>query len=100
MEPVGNMAQPRQPAGAVEKALRKSAVEFEGQFLGLMFKTMLESVDKGPMSGSKDAETWTSFLAEEYGRSFARSGGVGIADSIVRQGLAAYGEAQEKERGR
>jgi Rod binding domain-containing protein len=50
-----------------------------------MFETL--STD-APFGGGEAEETWRSLLAEQYAGSIARSGGIGIADSVFQQLLA------------
>ncbi len=81
-------AQPATPAADLHpnspKAKAKAAAqEFEAVFLSSIFNQMFEGLKgDGPFGGSGDAGVWRSFLADEYARSFARAGGVGIADQV------------------
>ena len=50
---------------------------------------------EGPYSGGEAANTWRSFLTEEYSKNFAKAGGIGIADSVYKQ-LIAVQEARAK----
>ena len=64
---------------------RTSAVEFETVFLNSMFSQMFTATDgEGPIGGGGGAGVWRSFLTEEYAKSFAKSGGIGIADHVYR----------------
>lgn len=77
--PAGNQA--NSPAAKAEA----TAEEFEAVFLGQMFNQMFESLKgDGPLGGSGGSGVWRSFLADEYARNFARSGGVGIGEQIYR----------------
>jgi Rod binding domain-containing protein len=63
---------------------REQAVEFEAVFLNSMFSQMFTGIDgDGPFGGGK-AGVWRSFLTEEYSKSFAKAGGIGIADHVYR----------------
>ncbi len=76
------------PADAKAKA-RKSAVEFEAVFLNTMFNQMFTGIDgDGPFGGGGAAGIWRSFLSEEYSKSFAKAGGIGIADHVYSALLA------------
>jgi flagellar protein FlgJ len=76
------------PTPAAAKA-RENAVEFEAVFLSNMFSQMFTGVEgDGPMGGSGGAGVWRSFLTEEYAKSFARAGGIGLADHVYRSLLA------------
>jgi peptidoglycan hydrolase FlgJ len=62
---------------------RSQAVDFEAMFLSSMFNQMLTGIDgEGPFGGSGGAGVWRSFLSDEYGKSFAKAGGIGIADHV------------------
>jgi Rod binding domain-containing protein len=77
---------PVQNAQAPARATREAAQAFEAQMLGAMLQPMFQGLDtKGPFSGGAAEAQWRPMLVEEYGRILARSGGVGIADSVLRQ---------------
>ena len=57
-------------------------------FLNTMFQQMFAGVGEGPFSGGHAANVWRSFLTDEYAKSFAKNGGVGIADHVYRSLLA------------
>ena len=64
---------------------RKSAQDFEAVFLNSMFSQMFTGIDgEGPFGGGGKAGVWRSFLTDEYSKSFAKAGGVGIADHVYR----------------
>ncbi len=67
---------------------RKAAEYFESVFLNTMFQQMFSKVADGPFSGGHAAGVWRSFLTDEYARSFAKAGGIGIADHVQRSLLA------------
>ena len=81
--PVANIS----PA-AMAKA-RATAQDFEAVFLNSMFGQMFSGVNEGPLSGGQAASTWRSFLPDEYARNFAKAGGIGIADSVYKELIAA-----------
>jgi Rod binding domain-containing protein len=81
------------PAAAAKA--RASAQDFEAVFLNSMFSHMFAHVNEGPYSGGEAAKTWRSFLTEEYSKTFAKAGGIGIADSVYQQ-LIAVQEARAK----
>jgi Rod binding domain-containing protein len=67
---------------------RAVAVDFEAVFLNNMFSQMFTGIDgDGPFGGGK-AGVWRSFLTEEYAKSMAKAGGIGIADHVYRSLLA------------
>jgi peptidoglycan hydrolase FlgJ len=75
---------------------RASAIDFEAVFLNSMFNQMFTSVGgEGPFGGGAGAGVWRSFLSEEYSKSFAKAGGIGIADHVYRS-LIAQQEARAR----
>jgi Rod binding domain-containing protein len=82
-------ATPASPAAAtrldVNARARAQAVDFESMFLTSMFSQMFTGLDgEGPFGGSGATGVWRSFLTDEYAKSFARAGGIGIADHVYR----------------
>ena len=78
----------QQPTDVRARA-RAQAVDFETVFLNNMFSQMFTGIDgDGPFGGGGKAGVWRSFLTEEYAKSFARAGGIGIADHVYRSLLA------------
>jgi flagellar protein FlgJ len=68
---------------------RASAVDFESVFLNSMFNQMFTGIEgDGPFGGGGGAGVWRSFLSEEYSKSFAKAGGIGIADHVYRSLIA------------
>jgi Rod binding domain-containing protein len=68
---------------------RKVAQDFEASFLNSMFSQMFTNIDgEGPFGGGPAVGVWRSFLTEEYSKSFAKKGGIGIADEVYRALLA------------
>jgi peptidoglycan hydrolase FlgJ len=68
---------------------RNAAQDFEAVFLNSMFSQMFTAVDgEGPMGGGAATGVWRSFLTDEYAKSFAKKGGIGIADEVYRTLLA------------
>lgn len=64
---------------------RAAAEEYEAVFIGQMLKHMFEGVETDPMFGGGPSEDiYRSMMVEEFGRSMASAGGVGLADQIVR----------------
>jgi Rod binding domain-containing protein len=68
---------------------RASAQDFEAVFLNSMFTQMFTSVGgEGPFGGGGGVGVWRSFLSDEYSKSFAKAGGIGIADHVYRSLIA------------
>lgn len=77
-----------QTNGVNEKA-RQAAEDFEAVYLNTMFNQMFTAMDgEGPFGGEKATGVWRSFLTDEYAKSFARKGGIGIAPEVYRTLMA------------
>lgn len=77
-----------------EKA-RSTAQDFEAVFLNSMFQQMFASVGgEGPFGGG-GTSVWRSFLTDEYAKSFAKAGGIGIGNEVYRA-LIAQQEASSR----
>jgi flagellar protein FlgJ len=76
-------------AATTKAKARAAAQDFEAVFLNSMFSQMFTHIDgEGPFGGSQATGVWRSFLTEEYAKSFAKKGGIGIADEVYRTLLA------------
>jgi peptidoglycan hydrolase FlgJ len=75
---------------ADSKAKAKAASQdFEAVFLNSMFQQMFTGIEgDGPFGGKGATGVWRSFLTDEYARSFAKSGGLGIADQVYKTLIA------------
>ena len=68
---------------------RAAARDFEAVFLNSMFQHMFTGISgDGPFGGSGAVGVWRSMLTDEYAKSFAKSGGIGIADQVYRTLIA------------
>ena len=78
------------PAAAKYEAKAKAtAQDFEAVFLNQMFQQMFTGIDgEGPFGGGPGVGVWRSFLTDEYAKSFAKAGGVGIGDQVYRELIA------------
>jgi Rod binding domain-containing protein len=64
---------------------REAAQDFEAVFLNNMFSQMFTDMEgDGPFGGGREVGIWRSFLTDEYAKSFAKKGGIGIADHVYR----------------
>jgi flagellar protein FlgJ len=64
---------------------RAKAQDFEAMFLNSMFSQMTSGVKgEGPFGDTPGTGVWRSMLTEEYSKSFAKSGGVGISNEVFR----------------
>ena len=64
---------------------RAAAQDFEAVFLNSMFQNMFTGISgEGPFGGGGAVGVWRSMLTDEYSKSFAKAGGIGIADQVYR----------------
>ena len=68
-----------------QKTLRGKAQDFEAMFLNSMFSQMTSGIKgDGPFGDTPGTGVWRSMLTEQYSKSFAKSGGVGISNDVFR----------------
>jgi flagellar protein FlgJ len=80
------MSTTRPAAEAVPDEMRRAAEEFEAVFISEMLSPMFESLKTdGLGGGGMGEEIFRPMLVERYAEAITRAGGVGIADSIVRE---------------
>jgi peptidoglycan hydrolase FlgJ len=84
-------------AGAMTNAKARSVAEdFEAMFLNQMFSSMMTGMEgEGPFGGSQASGVWRSFLTNEYSKTFAKAGGIGLAKHVYSS-LLAQQEARSK----
>lgn len=86
---IANSAAPRKLVPANQEKARATAQDFEAVFLNSMFQHMFTGVEgEGPFGGSGASGVWRSMLTDEYSKSFAKAGGIGIADQVYRTLIA------------
>jgi len=67
-------------------AAKKVAKEFEALFVGMMLKSMRETVGKDKLTnGGHGEEIYRSLLDQEYAKSLTEHGGVGLSAMLERQ---------------
>ncbi|MDP1585620.1 MAG: flagellar assembly peptidoglycan hydrolase FlgJ [Bradyrhizobium sp.] len=75
--------------GSTNAKAKASAEDFEAVFLNTMFQQMFTGIEgDGPFGGSGATGVWRSFLTDEYSRSFAKAGGLGIANEVYKTLIA------------
>jgi flagellar protein FlgJ len=90
-----NMPAPAKMSAATEAKARASSQDFEAMFINTMFQQMFTSTSgEGPFGGKGATGVWRSFLTDEYSKSFAKAGGIGIADQVYKS-LMAHQEIQQ-----
>ncbi|MEK9673519.1 MAG: rod-binding protein [Rhodospirillaceae bacterium] len=65
---------------------RKVAEDFEAVFIAEMIRPMFQNIEaEAPFSGGPAEDIWRNMQVDEYGKAFAKSGGIGIADQVMQQ---------------
>jgi Rod binding domain-containing protein len=87
LQDVAKRATEADPAIAVKQAKARDVAEkFEAQFLSIMFQQMFEGVKTdGPFGGGTGEEMFRSLMTEAMAKQTAKSGGIGLADTIQRE---------------
>ena len=68
-----------------QQKTRAKAEEFEAMFLNSMFSQMTSGIKgEGPFGDTPGTGVWRSMLTDEYSKSFAKAGGVGISNEVFR----------------
>lgn len=68
---------------ATKAKAKAASQDFEAVFLKSMFEQMFTGLKgEGPFGGSGATGVWRSFLTEEYSKSVAKAGGIGIAGAV------------------
>ena len=61
-------------------------------FLNTMFQQMFTGVDgDGPFGGSGALKIWRSFMTDQYAKTFAKAGGIGLAGHVYNELLKQQG---------
>ena len=69
----------------VKAKAQTQAQNFEGTFLNSMFAEMTSGLKgEGPFGSTVGTGIWRSMQIEQYAKSFASAGGVGIAQQVYR----------------
>jgi flagellar protein FlgJ len=69
--------------------LRRAAEEFEGVFLSQVLGDLNVSFTTPGVGGSGGESPFASMLRDEYAKIIGRSGGIGVADAVMREMLRA-----------
>lgn len=88
----------RKVGGHSRDEIRGVAEDFESLFLGIVLKSMRQTVQKsGLLDGGNAEEIYGSMLDDEYAKSMAAQRHTGIADNIEEFLLRSYGEKVDPE---
>ncbi len=64
---------------------KSQAQDFEAVFLNSMFSQMMSGIKgDGPYGNTPGTGIWRSMMTEQYSKSFAQAGGVGISSDVYR----------------
>ena len=64
---------------------KTTATDFEAMFLNSMFSQMTSGIKgEGPFGNTPGTGVWRSMLTEQFSKSFAKAGGVGISNDVYR----------------
>jgi Rod binding domain-containing protein len=70
-------------------AMRHGAQEFEAIFLAQVLGTMTQGLGGDDLLGDGQGDAFREMLNEEVARLISRSGGIGVADAVLREMLKA-----------
>jgi peptidoglycan hydrolase FlgJ len=82
--------------------MKTQAQNFEGTFLNSMFSELTNGLKgEGPFGNTVGTGIWRSMQIEQYAKSFAQAGGIGIASqvyrSLIMKQAQLVGQNQEKQ---
>lgn len=68
-----------------QQKIKEKAQDFEAVFLNSMFSQMTSGIKgDGPFGDTPGTGVWRSMMTEQYSKSFAQAGGVGISNDVYR----------------
>jgi len=92
------VAPPPIPTTSDPAKAKAAAESFEAFFIGQYLEQMFTGVRTDGMFGGGNAENiYRSLMLQEIGKNIAASGGIGIADSVLREILQIQEAAQQQE---
>ena len=69
----------------VQKKAKAQSEDFEAMFINSMFSQMTSGIKAdGPFGSTQGTGPWRSMLTEQYSKSFAKAGGIGISHDVYR----------------
>jgi Rod binding domain-containing protein len=87
INPILPSASPPAGADTPHDALRDAAQEFEAIFLAQMLGAMTQGLRGDDLAGDGQGDVFRDMLNEEVAKLISRSGGVGVADAVLREML-------------
>jgi Rod binding domain-containing protein len=80
-----SLARAPETVAANELKLRQAAEHFEALFVQTLMKSMRSTVPKSDLTESGEIDTYRQMLDEAMSDKLGRSGGLGIAEKVIRQ---------------
>lgn len=80
-----------------EKAIRKTAEQFESFFLQQMMKEMRATIEKSEMTDSQAMDTYQDLMDKEVALQMVRRGGIGLANMLEKQLMAQQSAAMSTQ---
>ena len=76
-------------AATATPAMRQAAQRFEAQALGALLQPTFATLhaDRGTFGGGSAEATWRPMLVDAYAEGWAKQGGIGLADAVLREML-------------
>jgi len=72
--------------GHTTEQLRQVAEDFEAVFIGQMLQPLFRNLGaEEPFSSGESEKMWRTMQVDEYGKAIAKSGGIGLADSVLKE---------------
>jgi peptidoglycan hydrolase FlgJ len=77
------------PKAVAQAKAKAASQDFEAVFLNSMVNQMFTAIGgEGPFGDKGGTGIWRSMMADEYSKSFAKAGGIGIAGQVYQTLLA------------
>lgn len=81
LQPLGGSVK----SGASKAEMEKVAQEFEAVFLAQILNGLTNGLEgDGPLTGAA-SDPFASMLQDEYAKMISKSGGVGVADAVLKE---------------
>ena len=76
---------------------KDTATNFEAMFLNSMFSEMTTGLKgEGPFGNTPGTGVWRGMLTEQYSKSFAKAGGIGISHEVYRSLILQQARGQQQ----
>jgi peptidoglycan hydrolase FlgJ len=73
-------------SGLDMQKIKKTAQEFEAVFISEMLRPMFANIEAAePFGGGDGEKIYRDMQVDEYGKAIAKSGGIGLADQVMRE---------------